>query len=188
MKNKIMNLDKHIRKIPNWPKEGILFYDITTALENGEVFKWMIDELAENFRDQKIDKIVGIDARGFLLAAGLAYKWGIGISLVRKKGKLPYEVIRKDYVLEYASNTIEMHKDTIKPGETVLVIDDLVATGGTITAACGLVEEMGGEVVGVGFVIDLPFLGGSKKLGKYKTVSLVSYDSETVKNNVCATK
>lgn len=127
------------------------FYDITTLLENAEALKYAIDKLAEPFQNQKIDKVVGIDARGFLLASAVAYILGSGISLVRKKGKLPYKTISRDYTLEYASNTVEMHEDTIKPGEKVILIDDLIATGGTVCAAVELIEEMGGEIQGIGF-------------------------------------
>lgn len=173
-----MNLDQKIRKIPNWPKPGVLFYDITTVFEDPEGYKYIIDELAKPYEGQKIDKVVGIDARGFLLAGSVAYKLGTGVSLVRKKGKLPYKTIKRDYTLEYASNTIEMHKDTIKKGEKILLIDDLVATGGTIKAAAEMIEELGGEIVGISFVIDLPFLGGSEKLKGYNVNYLIKYDGE----------
>lgn len=173
-----MDLKKYIREIPDWPKPGVNFKDITTLLENREIFKYIIDKLSEPYSEQQIDKVVGIDARGFLLASAVAYKLGAGISVVRKKGKLPYKTRSRDYALEYASNTIEMHEDTIKPGEKVIVVDDLVATGGTLLATCELVAEMGGEIMGVSFIIDLPFLGGSKKLEKYKINYLVSYNSE----------
>lgn len=173
-----MNLKQYIREIPEWPKPGVNFKDITTLLEDKVVFKYIINELAKPYVDKNIDKVVGIDARGFLLASAIAYKLGAGISIVRKKGKLPYQTIARDYILEYASNTIEMHKDTIKRGERVLIVDDLVATGGTIAAAAELVEEMGGVIEGISFIIDLPFLGGSKKIERYKKHSLVSYDHE----------
>ena len=173
-----MNLDSKIRKVPNWPKEGVLFYDITTLLEDGETFRYIVDQLVEPFADQKIDKVVGIDARGFIVAAAVAYKLGIGVSLVRKKGKLPYKTISRDYTLEYASNTVEMHEDTIKKGEKVLLVDDLVATGGTIKAAVEMIEEMEGDIVGISFIVDLPFLGGSEKIEDYKVNYLIKYDSE----------
>lgn len=175
-----MDLKQYIREVPDWPKPGISFKDITTLLENKRVFKYIIDELARPYLnlDQDIDKVVGIDARGFLLAPAIAYKLGAGISLVRKKGKLPYKTKSKDYTLEYASETIEMHEDTIKAGERVVIVDDLVATGGTIKAAAELVEEMGGQIIGISFIIDLPFLGGSKKIERYNIHYLVSYDHE----------
>lgn len=173
-----MDLKSHIREVPDWPKLGIRFYDITTLLENAEALKYTIDKLAEPFQNQKIDKVVGIDARGFLLASAVAYKLGSGISLVRKKGKLPYKTISRDYTLEYASNTVEMHEDTIKPGEKVILIDDLIATSGTASAAVELIEQMGGEIIGIGFLVDLPFLGGMDRLAKYKPFSLVQYRTE----------
>ena len=173
-----MDLKKHIREIPDWPKPGVNFKDITTLLEDKDIFKYVIDELCKPYMEMKIDKVVGIDARGFLLASAMAYKLGAGMSIVRKKGKLPYNTKSRDYTLEYASATVEMHEDTIKAGEKVVVIDDLVATGGTLLATCEIVEEMGGEIVGVGYIIDLPFLGGSGKLGKYKLNYLVSYEGE----------
>src|SRR3989339_1432247 len=140
-----MDFKKHIREIPDWPKPGINFYDITTLLENKKAFKILIDCLCYPYKDQKIDKVVGIDARGFLLAGAMAYQLSTGVSVIRKKGKLPYKTKTRDYVLEYASETIEIHEDTIKLGEKVIIVDDLVATGGTLLAAAELVEELGGE-------------------------------------------
>ncbi len=172
-----IDLKKYIREIPDWPKPGIIFIDITPLLEKADVFRHLIDKLCEPYLNQKIDKIVSIDARGFLLASAVAYKLNAGISIVRKKGKLPYKTKSKDYDLEYGSNTVEIHEDTIKLGEKVVVLDDLVATGGTILAACHLVEEMHGEIVGVSYVTDLRFLGGSEKLNKYKHYSLLVYNS-----------
>jgi adenine phosphoribosyltransferase len=173
-----MDIKQHIREIQDWPKSGINFKDITTLLEDKDIFKYVIDKLCEPYQNEKIDKVVGIDARGFLLASAMAYKLGAGISIVRKKGKLPHKTISRDYTLEYASNTIEMHEDTIKRGEKVIIVDDLVATGGTVLATAELVEEMGGEIVGISYIIDLPFLDGSKKLEKYNLNYLVSYDGE----------
>lgn len=169
-----------IREIPNWPKAGVNFKDITTLLEDKNCFRKVVDLLSEPLMDKGIDKVVGIDARGFLAAAPVAYKIGAGLSIVRKKGKLPFKTIAKEYTLEYASNTIEMHCDTILPGEKVALIDDLIATGGTALAACNLIEKMGGVIVATGFIIDLPFLDGSKKLKErgYPVRSLVTYDSE----------
>lgn len=173
-----MNFKKYIREIPDWPKTGVNFKDITTLLENKEIFVKVIDKLCEPYLNKKIDKVVGIDARGFILAGAMAYNLKAGISVVRKKGKLPYKIKSRDYELEYASETIEMHEDTIKPGEAVVLVDDLVATGGTLEAACELVEELQGKIMGVSCVIDLPFLGGSEKLSKYNFYYLTSYDSE----------
>ncbi|MDO8668082.1 MAG: adenine phosphoribosyltransferase [bacterium] len=175
-----MNLKSKIREIPNWPKPGINFKDITTLLEDKAAFKEAVDKLAAPFLGQKIDKVVGIDARGFLLAAPVAYKLNTGLAVVRKKGKLPFRSIKQDYTLEYASNTVEMHEDAIKPGENVVLIDDLCATGGTALAACDLIKRLGGKIIGVSFLIDLPFLGGSKKIKErgIEVRSLVEYDKE----------
>ncbi|MDD5032388.1 MAG: adenine phosphoribosyltransferase [Patescibacteria group bacterium] len=175
-------LDQRIRKIPNFPKEGILFYDITTLFEDGAAFKKIIDELSEFYLDKKIDKVVGIDARGFLLAAAVAYKLGAGISIVRKKGKLPHKTKAATYEKEYGPDTIEMHEDTIKEGERVIIVDDLLATGGTILAAVDLVEGLGGEIIGIDFIINLSFLPGFKKLQKkgYRVNCLINYDNERI--------
>lgn len=175
-----MNLDQKIRKIPDWPKSGVLFYDVTTLFEDKETFRYMINELCWPYEGRKIDKIVGIDARGFLLASTMAYKLNAGLSIVRKKGKLPYRTINKDYSLEYGCGTVEMHDDTIKPGEKVVIVDDLIATGGTMKAAAEMVEELGGEIVGISWIVDLPFLGGSEKIKNYNCHCLIKYDSEKV--------
>jgi len=174
--------DQLIRKIPNFPKEGILFYDVTTLFEEAEAFKLIIDQMAERYAGQKIDKIVGIDARGFLLASALAYKIGAGISVVRKKGKLPFKTIGASYEKEYGFDIIEMHEDTIKPGETVVIADDLLATGGTILATVDLVEQLGGEIVGIEFLVNLSFLPGYEKLMNrgYEANYLVDYNNEKV--------
>ncbi|MDD4900713.1 MAG: adenine phosphoribosyltransferase [Patescibacteria group bacterium] len=175
-----MNLKSKIREIPDWPKKGVNFKDITTLLEDAAAFKQAVDELAAPFLGQKIDKVVGIDARGFLLAAPVAYKLGVGVALVRKKGKLPSRTVEQEYTLEYAANTIAMHDDAIKPGEKVLLVDDLCATGGTALAACDLIAKLGGKIAGVSFLIDLPFLGGSGKL-KARGLAvrrLVEYEGE----------
>lgn len=175
-----MDLKSKIREIPDWPKSGVNFKDITTLLEDGEAFGQVVNQLAERFSGIKIDKVVGIDARGFLLAAPVAYKLKIGLAIVRKQGKLPSKSICQEYTLEYASNTIEMHDDAIKPGELVVLIDDLCATGGTALAACDLIEKLGGKIMGIGFLIDLPFLNGSKLIKErgYEVHTLVEYDSE----------
>jgi adenine phosphoribosyltransferase len=175
-----MDLKSKIREIPDWPKPGVNFKDITTLLEDPAAFREAIDKLAESYSDKKIDKVVGIDARGFLLAAPVAYKLGTGLSIVRKKGKLPSTTLAEEYTLEYASNTVEMHDDTIKPGENVVLIDDLCATGGTALAACHLIKKMGGNIIGISCLIDLPFLGGSKKLKDegYELMFLLEYEAE----------
>ena len=175
-----MDLDPFIRKVPNWPKPGILFYDVTTLFENKEAFAYLVEALVKPYAGEKIDKVVGIDARGFILAGIVGYKLGAGVSLIRKKGKLPYKTISESYTLEYASETVEMHEDTIKAGERVLIIDDLLATGGTLEAATKLVERLGGEIIGIACVVNLPFLGGEAKLQKYQPYSLISYQGEKV--------
>lgn len=175
--NKSMTLDlkSKIRSIPDWPKKGIVFRDITPVLEDAKLFRHLIDQLAKPYLKKKIDIIVGIDARGFILAAALAYKLKTGLGIVRKSGKLPYKTIKKKYSLEYASNILEMHQDTIKPGQKVLLVDDLLATGGTMKAAVDLVKKLGGKVVGIEFFIGLKDLKGIKKLKGYPIKSLIYF-------------
>jgi adenine phosphoribosyltransferase len=173
-----MDLKKKIREIPDWPVAGVNFKDITTLLEDGEIFRQVVDQLAQPFGKVKIDKVVGIDARGFALAAPVAYKLHAGLCLIRKKGKLPYKTIEESYEKEYGPDTLAIHRDTIKKGERVAIIDDLLATGGTMLAAVKLIERLGGKIVGISYIIDLPFLGGSRKLKKYKRYHLVSYETE----------
>ncbi|MFH1225913.1 MAG: adenine phosphoribosyltransferase [bacterium] len=170
-----MDFKAKIREIPDWPKPGILFYDITPLLEDAECFKAVNDQMARPFFGQKIDKVVAIDARGFLLAPGVAYQLKAGVSLVRKKGKLPHKTVAQEYDLEYGANCIEMHEDTIKPGEKVLIVDDVLATGGTAQAAVELVKKLGGEVVGVSFLIELELLKGRGKLTGLDVFSLIKY-------------
>lgn len=173
-----MDLKSHIREIPNWPIKGVNFKDITTLLQNPKTHKYVIDQLTKPYLGQKIDKVVAIDARGFLLATPIAYKINAGICLVRKNGKLPFKTIEATYQKEYGPDTLTMHKDTISSGEKVIIVDDLLATGGTMMATVKMVEKLGGEIKGISFIVDLPFLGGSKKLKKYKLNWLVSYDKE----------
>nr|WP_202630101.1 adenine phosphoribosyltransferase [Clostridium botulinum] len=171
-----VNLKEHIRVIENFPKEGISFKDVTTILQDGKVLNYTIDKLAENLKDKKIDKIVGPEARGFLFGTPLAYKLGVGFVPVRKKGKLPYETISCKYDLEYGQDELQIHKDSIKKGDKVAIVDDLLATGGTIASVVKLVEELGGEVVNVSFVIELTDLKGKDKLEGYDINSLVQYN------------
>lgn len=175
-------LDEKIRRVADFPKPGILFYDITTILEDKKAWHQLIDELCQPYEGQIIDKIVGIDARGFLLAAAMGYKLNTGISLVRKKGKLPYKTKEASYEKEYGYDTIEMHMDTIKPGEKVLIVDDLLATGGTMLACIDLVEQMKAKILGIEFIINLSFLPGLEKIKAkgYPINYLISYDSEKV--------
>lgn len=173
-----MNTEKlksKIREIPDWPQKGVNFKDITPVLEDAVYFKFIVDRLAEFFANKEIKKVAGIDARGFLLASAVAYKLGAGVAIVRKKGKLPHETIAREYELEYGSNIIEIHKDAIKPKEKVIIIDDVLATGGTAKATADLIEALAGDIVGFGFLIDLTFLKGKEKLSKYDIFSLIQY-------------
>ncbi len=169
------NIKQKIREVANWPKPGVSFKDITPLLKDKFLFSKVIDKLAQPYLKEKIDKIIGIDARGFLLASALAYKLKAGIAIVRKKGKLPPKTISKQYALEYGSNTIEMYQDSILPGEKVLLIDDVLATGGTIGAVIDLVKELKGKIMGVDFLIELTYLNGRKTLKGQKIRSLVKY-------------
>lgn len=173
-----MDLKSAIRSIPDWPKKGIVFRDITTLIQNAEAFGECCDRLYEHCKEMKIDKVAGIDARGFLFASVVAYKLGLGVITVRKKGKLPFKTISESYSLEYGENTIEIHEDALKKGESILIIDDLLATGGTVKAAANLIERLGGSVAGCAFVIELPDLHGKKALEKYELFSLVSFEGE----------
>lgn len=173
-----MDLKNHIRTIPDFPKKGIMFRDVTTLMKNGESFKYAIDEFYERYSKLKIDKIVGIESRGFIFGAALAYKLGIGFVPVRKPGKLPGEKERVEYELEYGKDALEIHKDAILPGENVLIVDDLMATGGTCSAAISLVEKLNGKVVGCAFVVDLPELKGKEKLSKYQLFNLIEFEGE----------
>ncbi len=167
-----------IRSIPDFPKKGIVFRDITTLLEDKDSFLKSADALYDFSKDMNIDKVVGIESRGFIFGGLLANKLGAGFVLIRKPGKLPAETIRKSYTLEYGTDTLEIHKDSILPGERVLLHDDLLATGGTARAACDLIEKAGGIVVQVSFVIELAFLNGKDHFKDYKLDALVSYDIE----------
>ncbi len=173
-----MELNEKIRTVPNWPIEGVMFRDITTLLQDPDVFKETCDRFYRRYKDQKIDKIVGIDARGFLFGAVLAYQLHIGFIPVRKKGKLPYTTIGEAYSLEYGENVVEMHVDAIAAGEKVLIIDDLIATGGTIAAAIKLVEKLGGEVIECAFVVELPDLKGREKIEGYNIFTLTEFEGE----------
>ena len=170
-----MDLKQTVRVIENFPKEGISFKDITTLLQNGEALKFAIDEIIADLKDKDVDLIVGPEARGFLMGTPVAYGMGVGFVPVRKPGKLPWEVESFEYDLEYGSNILEIHKDAIKPGQKVAIVDDLLATGGTMEAAAELVEKLGGEVVSMQFLIELEDLDGREKLTKYNVNSLIKY-------------
>lgn len=165
-----------IRDVPDFPTPGIGFKDITPLLANAAAFATAVDALADHFADQRIDKVVGIEARGFIVAAPIAQRLGAGFVPVRKPGKLPWQTERADYALEYGTDSLEVHRDAIAPGERVAVIDDVIATGGTAAAAARLVEHLGGEVVGLGFVIELGFLDGIAQLDGRPHVSLIRYE------------
>ena len=164
-----------IRDVPDFPKKGIMFKDITTLLKDPHAFRTAIDKLTEPFRDSQIELVVGMESRGFILGCPVAYALGAGFVPVRKVGKLPSSAIRAEYSLEYGTATIEMHEDAIAPGQKVLVVDDLLATGGTAEATIKLIEKLRGEVVAVAFLIELTFLGGRSKLENRSVVSLVKY-------------
>ncbi|MBO5130868.1 MAG: adenine phosphoribosyltransferase [Romboutsia sp.] len=170
-----MDLKKTIRDVKDFPKEGIDFKDITTLMQNGEAFKYTIDQFVNELKDQNIDIIVGPEARGFLMGTPVAYALGVGFVPVRKTGKLPYETESYEYGLEYGTDVLEIHKDAIKPGQRVAIVDDLLATGGTMEAAAKLIEKLGGEVVSMQFLIELESLEGREKLSKYNVNSLLQY-------------
>jgi adenine phosphoribosyltransferase len=165
-----------VRDIPDFPKPGVVFKDITPLLGNADAFRSTIDLLAGHFASTRIDKVLGVEARGFIIAAPVAYKFGAAFVPVRKAGKLPWEIEREEYELEYGTDLLEIHRDGVEPGDNVVIIDDVLATGGTASATVRLVEKLGGTVAGLGFVIELGFLGGRSKLGGYEVVSLVTYD------------
>lgn len=170
-----MDLKEKIRNIPDFPKQGILFRDITTLLKDAEALKTVIDELADRYRTVPIDSIAGIESRGFILGSVLAYKLEKGFIPIRKPGKLPAEVISAEYSLEYGTDRIEMHIDAVSQGDRVLLVDDLLATGGTMQAACELIERAGGQVAECCFLIELAELKGKEKLKGYKTFSALVY-------------
>lgn len=168
-----MNLEKYISIVENWPKEGISFKDITTLMADGEAYKYATDQIVNYAKEKKVDVVVGPEARGFIIGCPVSYSLGIGFVPVRKPNKLPREVISYQYDLEYGSNTLTMHKDAIKSGQRVLITDDLLATGGTIEATIKLVEELGGIVVGIAFLIELDGLNGMDKLQGYDVLTLL---------------
>jgi adenine phosphoribosyltransferase len=168
-------LQEYIRSIPDFPQKGILFRDITPLLKDAGAFASTVDMLADEFADESIDYVVAIEARGYVIGAPLAYKLRAGLIPVRKPGKLPYTTIKADYTLEYGTNSLEVHSDALSDGNRVLIVDDLLATGGTAAATKTLVERMGGQVVGAGFIIELSALNGRAKLGTTPVKALLSY-------------
>lgn len=178
MDNNIAEIRNAIRDIPNFPKPGIIFKDITPLLGNGRLFRKTIDVLANRYCNQSVDMVLGIESRGFIIGSALAYRLGAGFCIVRKPGKLPYETHRASYELEYGSDTLEVHRDALRPRARVVIADDLIATGGTAAAAIKLVSKLGGEVVECAFVIELKFLKGREKLQPCGVYSILQYDSE----------
>jgi len=169
------DLKKHIREIPDFPKEGILFYDISTLLQHPLALRKTVDRFTWFFSHQDIDKVVGIESRGFMFAPILAYNLNAGFVPVRKPGKLPYKTVSREYDLEYGSDALEMHEDAVEEGDRVLIVDDLLATGGTATACSELVSGQGAEVLGFGFVVELAFLNGRERLDGHEIASLIIY-------------
>jgi adenine phosphoribosyltransferase len=169
-------LKEYIRDIPDFPKPGVVFKDITPLLGAAEPFRAAVDAVAEPFTGGEVDKVLGVEARGFILAAPVAYRFGAGFVPVRKAGKLPWQIEQEEYELEYGTDLLEIHRDAIAPGERALIVDDVLATGGTAAATIRLVERLGGVVVGLSFVIELAFLGGRGRLGGYDARSLLTYE------------
>jgi adenine phosphoribosyltransferase len=164
-----------VRDIPDYPKPGVVYRDITPLLGHPEGFQRSVNELVERFQDTAVDRVLGIEARGFIFAAPVAFRIGAGFVPVRKAGKLPWAVAREEYQLEYGTDRLEIHRDAIHPGERLLIIDDVLATGGTAAACCRLVETLGGEIVGLGFLLEIADLGGRAALGNHRVETLVSY-------------
>ncbi|MCM0648796.1 adenine phosphoribosyltransferase [Clostridium swellfunianum] len=171
-----MDLKEKIRVVEGFPKEGISFKDVTTLLQDKEAFKYTVDSIASYLKDKKIDVVVGPEARGFIFGTPVAYAIGAGFVPVRKKGKLPFDTIGVNYELEYGSDDLEIHKDAIIPGQRIAIVDDLLATGGTVASVAKLVEHVGGEVVSLNFVVELTGLNGIDKLERYDVMSLVKYE------------
>ena len=170
-----MDLKQYVTTVENWPKEGISFKDITTIMDNGPAFKYAVDEIVKFAEEVGAEIIVGPEARGFIIGCPVAYAHGIGFAPVRKEGKLPREVVRVEYGLEYGTDVLTMHKDAVKPGQKVLIVDDLLATGGTVDATIQLVNKLGGVVSGCAFIIELEDLNGREKIGSYPIKTLISY-------------
>ena len=173
-----MPFKSRIRTMPDYPKPGIMFRDITTLLQDPQGFRKTVDELVQLHVQSRVDKVAGIEARGFILGGAVAHQLGVGFVPVRKKGKLPYDTIEEDYELEYGKDTVEIHSDAVLPGESILLVDDLIATGGTAEAALRLIRRTGGEVIACTFVVELPDLGGRRRLEDMgcEVLSLCSYD------------
>jgi adenine phosphoribosyltransferase len=173
-----MNLKDSIRSIPGWPIEGVIFRDLTTLMQDPEAYRNACDVFYDRYKNLNIDKVVGIDARGFVFGAVLAYQLNVGFIPVRKKGKLPYKTVSQEYTLEYGKNTVEMHEDSITEGEKVVIIDDLIATGGTIEAAVKLVKKLGGDILECGFIVELPELKGRDKIKDQNIFTICEFEGE----------
>lgn len=169
----MIDLKKHVRDIPGFPKEGVIFKDITTLLQDGRAFAAVVDRITDEYKDKRIDVVLSVEARGFFFGAAVAYKMGLGLVPVRKKGKLPSKTHSVTYDLEYGQDTLQIHQDAFPKGARVLIVDDLLATGGTVSAVAGLVEKMGGVVAGIAFVIELLPLKGREKLKGYPVTALI---------------
>ena len=178
MVNSPADLRSLIRNIPDFPKKGIMFRDITTLLNDAGAMHQVVDRFYEQFKNSRIDAVVSVESRGFIFGAALAYRLNAGFVPIRKPGKLPAETLRQEYSLEYGKDAIDVHRDAIRKGERVLIHDDLLATGGTVLAACNLLERLGGQIVGLCFLIELSFLHGRAKLPQYDIFSIVQYNNE----------
>ncbi len=176
MKDRGIDLKRHIRDIPDWPKKGILFRDITPLLLNPKSFKEAVDALCADFTEADIEYVAAVEARGFIFGSAVAEKLGAGFVLIRKKGKLPWQTESVSYDLEYGTDTLEVHSDAIESDGKVLMVDDLLATGGTMAAACKLIEKIGGAVAGIAFLIELAGLRGGDKISDYEVTSIISFD------------
>lgn len=170
------DLKAYIREVPDFPKPGILFYDITTLLKQGPAFARLVDLLAERYAGQAIAVVAGIEARGFIFGPALAYRLGAGFVPIRKPRKLPAPCLAVEYALEYGTDKLEIHRDAVAPGQRVLIVDDLIATGGTAVASAQLIEQLGGTVAGLAFIVELTFLHGRDRLKNYEVMSLLAYD------------
>ncbi|MBN1824509.1 MAG: adenine phosphoribosyltransferase [Endomicrobiales bacterium] len=175
MPKQSVKLKKAIRDIPDFPKPGIIFKDITTLLAKPDLYKKTVNEIARHYKDKGIQKVLCVESRGFIIGAPVAYKLGAGFVPVRKKGKLPYKTVSASYSLEYGTDTLEMHEDAIQRGEKILIVDDLLATGGTMGAVIELVNKLGGKIEGIAFIIELGFLKGREKLKGHDVLSLIQY-------------
>ncbi len=173
-----MDLKKTIRSIPNWPVKGVIFRDLTTLMQDPQAYKRSCDILYERYKNMDIDKIAGIDARGFVFGAVLAYKLDIGFVPVRKKGKLPWKTIQKTYTLEYGEDTLEIHEDAVQKGEKVVIVDDLIATGGTIGASVELIKKLGANIIECAFIVELPDLKGRDKIHGCKAFAIMEFEGE----------